>query len=284
MESPGSALKTPVYFVGHGGPNTVDDFSHPVQEQYRRVGNVITHEVRPRAVVVISAHWQARGSTDKQIEVNTAEHTDLIYDFGGFPARYYREEYPHTGSKVVAQAVLDLLKNAGFDAKGVSRGLDHGVWVCFKCAFPPASNALSVPIIQLSLLSTASPSAHYALGRALAPLRSQNILIVASGMAVHNLRLLSVERLRDPPFSFALAFDAALKKAVEAPVSEREEMMCDLLARDDARLAHPTVEHLLPLYVAAGAADGEKGERLWTLCELSFSWAMFRFGEVSIES
>jgi aromatic ring-opening dioxygenase catalytic subunit (LigB family) len=126
----GSKMRTPVYFLSHGGPNIMYDVEHPAYKELGKIGKEITTKVKPRAVVVFSAHWQ--GGVDT-VQVNTAEMTELIYDFYGFPSHYYKEKYPNVGSKEVASKVLDALQQAGIKAEGVKRGLDHGVWASFKC-------------------------------------------------------------------------------------------------------------------------------------------------------
>lgn len=253
------------------------DLDHPAYRKLGEIGREITTKVKPKAVVVFSAHWQAGRDT---IQVNTAEKTDLIYDFGGFPGHYYKEKYPHVGSKEVADEVLRLLKEADIPAEGVKRGLDHGVWVSFKCAFEPDSNPLKVPIVQVSLFHTEDPDQHYRLGQAVARLREQNILIVVSGMAVHNLRDLRFAFGSSTPMPYAVSFDKALKDAVTTAPAERQKAMAELLKRPDARQAHPSFEHLLPIHIGAGAAGEDLGKRIWTFPEGSMSWAQYRFGEV----
>ncbi|KUM58961.1 hypothetical protein ACN42_g8194 [Penicillium freii] len=288
-------MKTPIYFLSHGGPNIMYDLDHPAYRKLGEIGREITTKVKPKAVVVFSAHWQAGRDT---IQVNTAEKTDLIYDFGGFPSHYYKEKYPHVGSKEVANEVLRLLKEADIPAEGVKRGLDHGVWVSFKCgtclfaskrssnadednaAFEPDSNPLNVPIVQVSLFNTEDADQHYRLGQAVASLREQNILIVVSGMAVHNLRDLRFTFGSSTPMPYAVSFDKALKDAVTTAPAERQKAMTELLKRPDARQAHPSFEHLLPIHIGAGAAGEDLGKRIWTLPEGSMSWAQYRFGEV----
>lgn len=201
--------------------------------------------------------------------------------FYGFPAHYYEQKYPNVGSKVLAEEVIYLLTKAGIKAKGVSRGLDHGVWAGFMCAFNPETNPLNVPIVQVSLFDNESPDNHFALGRAISSLRDQNIQIIVSGMAVHNLRDIRSLMMGDTnPLPYAASFDAALKDAATAEPAVREEKMRELLKRGDARKAHPSFDHLLPIYVGAGAAEEEKGERLFTYVEGSLSWAQYRFGGV----
>jgi len=252
---------------------------HPAYAKLQEIGKEITTRVKPKAVVVFSAHWQ--GGRNK-IEINTAEKTDLIYDFYGFPSHYYREKYPNVGSKDIAEQVMGLLRSNGIEVEGVKRGLDHGVWASFKCAFDPELNPLGVPVVQVSLFDTEDPIQHYRLGEAVAALREQNILIIVSGMAVHNLRDIRFTFGNPTPMPYTISFDEALKDAVTAAPVEREQQLVKLLKRPDARQAHPSFDHLLPIHIGAGAAGDDTGKRLWTLKEGSMSWAQFRFGDVPV--
>ncbi|KAH0338239.1 aromatic ring-opening dioxygenase LigB subunit, partial [Aureobasidium melanogenum] len=265
--------RTPVYFLSHGGPNIMEDYSHPAYSKLQEIGKEITQKVKPKAVVVFSAHWQASPNT---IEVNTAELTDLIYDYYGFPDHYYKVKYPNIGSKDIASRVLTALKTANIDANGVSRGLDHGVFAPFTVAFDPKTNPLNVPLVQVSLFDSDDADQHYRLGEAIQGLREEGILVIVSGMAVHNLRDMWKAMQQPAPMPYSITFDAALKEAPE----NRQKAMADLLRRSDARRAHPSFEHLLPIHIGAGAAGGDNGKQLWTLPQGSMSWAQFRFGEV----
>lgn len=121
---------------------------------------------------------------------------------------------------------------------------------------------------------------HYRLGEAVARLREENILIIVSGMAVHNLRDLRFTFGKKNALPYAVSFDEALKEATTAPPEDRKDAMAALLKRPDARQAHPTFDHLLPIHIGAGAAGEDLGKRIWTLPEGSMSWAQYRFGEV----
>lgn len=134
--------------------------------------------------------------------------------------------------------------------------------------------------MQVSLFDTEDPTQHVRLGQAVSRLREENILIIVSGMAVHNLRDFRFAFGNPHPLPYAVSFDEALKDAVTKSPAERERALVDLLKRPDARQAHPSFEHLLPIYVGAGAAGEDTGKRLWTMPEGSMSWAQFRFGEV----
>lgn len=218
-------------------------------------------------------------------QVNTSPNPlPLIYDFYNFPAHYYSQTYPHRTSPALATRILTLLNAAHIPAVGVSRGLDHGVWAGFKVAFPPDSedsltgSVAEIPIVQVSLFADGFEEKHLALGAALAPLRDEGIVVMGSGMAGHNLR-----DWGGPARGYVKSFDEALREAVEGDGKERDERMKQLLGRNDAKMAHPSWEHLMPVFVAAGAAEGEKGERMWTLIEGGLGWAQFRFGEVGEE-
>lgn len=149
------------------------------------------------------------------------------------------------------------------------------------CAFSPEKNPLNVPIVQVSLFDTEDPDKHYALGKAVSSLRDEGVQIIVSGMAVHNLRDLFRSFGQPGPLDYTVSFDEALRDAVEQPPENRQKAMSELLKRKDARKAHPSFEHLLPIHIGAGAAHEEKGERLWTMPEGSMSWAQYRFGDVA---
>lgn len=147
-------------------------------------------------------------------------------------------------------------------------------------AFEPDENPLNVPIVQVSLFKTEDPVQHYRLGQAVSHLRDDNILIIASGMAVHNLRDMMYSFGDPRPLPYTASFDEALKNAVTTGPEDREKAMSELLKRPDARQAHPSFDHLLPIHIGAGAAGEDRAKRLWTLGEGSLSWAQYRFGEV----
>jgi len=272
--------RTPVYFVSHGGPTTMYDKDHPVFPKLEGIGREITQKVKPSAIVVFSAHWQAE--RPDTIEVNVSEQEPLLYDFYGFPKHYYMEKFPNKGSTQLAKRVMELLGESGIQAVPEERGLDHGVFVPFKIMFSPEKNPISIPIVQVSLFSDdTDAAAHIKLGRAVQKLREENVQIVVSGMAVHNLRDFRMRGGTGQAMPYTFSFDAALKEAAEtAPGESRNKAMEGLLKRLDSRQAHPTFEHLLPIHVGVGAAGNDSGKQLWTLPEGSMSWGQYRFGEV----
>ncbi|KAM7221054.1 Extradiol ring-cleavage dioxygenase, class III enzyme, subunit B [Rhypophila decipiens] len=269
--------KTPVYFFSHGGPNVQYETKHPVYPILQAIGKEITQKVKPKAVVVFSAHWQ---STPSEIHLNNAEKTDLIYDFYNFPPEYYKATFPSTGSPALASKIQHLLTTHGISSRGLSRGLDHGVFSGFNVAFSPTQNPLTVPLVQVSLFDNEDAHAHYALGRAVSSLRDEGVVIICTGMTVHNLRDLRSAWGNPVPKPYVVSFDNALKEAVEAPPSEREDRMAEVAKRPDARQAHPWMDHLMPLYIAAGAAGDDLGKQTWTLHEGCMGWGQYRFGDV----
>ncbi|OHE99752.1 hypothetical protein CORC01_04888 [Colletotrichum orchidophilum] len=272
--------RMPVYFFSHGGPDVMYNKAHPVYPTLEHIGAEIT-ALKPSAILVFSAHWQSRSQTS--INVNSSPGpSPLIYDFSGFPLHYYSATYPNTGSPALASRVCDLL-SASYGQNvtcipTIDRGLDHGVWAGFHVAFNPSSNPLNIPLVQVSLFRSEDPDAHYRLGAALSALRDEGVVIIGAGMSVHNLYHMS----SDPqPMPYTVSFDNALKEAVEtANVSERQEKMAEVCRRPDAKQAHPYMDHLMPVHVAAGAAGEDRGKQLWTMKEGSFAWAQYRFGTV----
>ena len=204
---------------------------------------------RPRAVVAISAHWYVDGTW-----VMANERPRTIHDFGGFPQALYEIQYPASGHVDLAQRVLQML---GQESAGSSMdwGLDHGTWSVLRWMYPEAD----IPVIQLSIDRRQSPKRHFEIGRALAPLREEGVLILASGNIVHNLRD-AFSRMRTGDFStpgWARGFDNAVVAALE----QRDYAALVSLASetDEGLRAHPTPDHWLPLLYAAGASDLDDG-------------------------
>ncbi|KZL75878.1 aromatic ring-opening dioxygenase [Colletotrichum tofieldiae] len=266
--------RMPVYFFSHGGPDVMYNKAHPVYPTLQHIGAEIT-SLQPTAVLVFSAHWQSR--TPSSILVNSALSSPLIYDFSGFPLHYYSASYPNVGSPPLANRICALLASHNITCDRTERGLDHGVWAGFHVAFHPETNPLNVPLVQASLFRSEDPDAHYRLGRAVSALRDEGVVIIGAGMSVHNLHHMDSG---PEPLPYAVSFDDALKEAVESKADERQENMAQLCRRPDAKQAHPWMDHLMPVHVAAGAAGDDTGKQLWTMKEGSFAWAQYRFGSI----
>lgn len=236
----------PSLFVSHGAPDLLLHQS-PSLEFFKQLGQQLG---KPDAILVISAHW-----TSASPIVSTARHPETIHDFWGFPAPLYELTYPAPGAPELAARVQKQLTAAGLDCQlDPDRGLDHGAWEPLMAMYPDAD----IPVTQLSIQPTLGTAYHVQLGRALAALRQEGVLVLATGAMTHNLR-----KFR------GYAFDAA----PPAWVTEFDDWMADAIAQSDLdrlldyrRLAphavenHPTEEHLLPLFVAIGA--GTQGKRL----------------------
>ncbi|KAK4189228.1 putative ferrous iron binding protein [Podospora australis] len=273
--------KLPVYFFSHGGPDVQYKTSHPVYPVLQSLGREIT-SLQPKALVVFSAHWQS--PSESLIQLNSAAgQTPLIYDFYGFPPEFYQAAFPSEGNPQLASRILSLLSEAGIQAQGVSRGIDHGVFSGFNVAFDPKENPLHCPLVQVSLFASEDPDAHYRLGQAVQTLREEGVVMIGTGMTVHNLRDMRFAHGSSTPLPYSVSFDNALKEAVEVDPKARQEKMREVTKRPDARQAHPWMDHLMPVYVAAGAGGEDKGKQIWTLQEASFAWAQYRFGELPSE-
>jgi aromatic ring-opening dioxygenase catalytic subunit (LigB family) len=219
----------------------------------------------PKAMLVISGHWEEAGFTAAAVEK-----PGLIFDYSGFPPHTYQLTWPAPGEPELAARATTMLRDAGLPA-GLSRtrGYDHGVFVPLKVAFPEAE----IPVVPLSLDRGLAPELHLEAGRALAPLRDEGVLIVASGMSFHNLRAYLHPETREP----AAAFDAWLTKAIESPASQRNEMLRYWQNAPFASFAHPRSEHLIPLMVAAGAGGEAPGKRIFRDEPMGAAISAFRF-------
>ncbi|MEJ2479648.1 MAG: class III extradiol ring-cleavage dioxygenase [Acidihalobacter sp.] len=271
-----STDRMPTLYIPHGGgpcffmdvpPGMPADMWDRMGDYLRNIGPSL--EAKPKAVLVISAHWEAPRPT-----LNTARQPSLLFDYYGFPEHTYQLTYPAAGSPELAARVRELLGEAGIESgSNDQRGLDHGVFVPFKLIYPEAD----IPIVEMSLQQGLDPAEHLAIGRALAPLRDEGVLIVGSGMSFHNLRtLLTGDGHGDDA---AEAFDSWLAEAATAPdVETRDRLLASWSEAPGARASHPREEHLLPLMVAAGAAGEDRGRRTYSEKLLGKALSGFQFG------
>lgn len=222
---------------------------------------------RPKAILVITGHWEAAEFT-----VSTAEHPTMEYDYSGFPEHTYRIQYPAPGSPSLAAHIGALLSEAGINwQEDAQRGFDHGTFVPLVLMYPTAD----VPVVLLSLKSTYDSAEHIRVGQALALLRDEGVLIMGSGLTYHNMRGFG----RDESTPIAEAFEAYLNDAITQPRAEaRNEMLIDWQSAPAARLAHPREDHLLPLMVVAGAAGNDVGQRLFVDHVMKVAMASYQFG------
>ena len=274
MNIMGSENKTvlPTYFISHGGgPWYWLDEQKLLYAKLEKSLRAMPDEIgaTPKAILVISGHWEQR-----EFSVMTNPQPPMIYDYSGFPEHTYRVKYNAPGSPEVAERVLELLSKTGFEAhRDASRGFDHGTFVPLAAAYPEAN----VPVLQLSVQSGYDPETHLAVGRAIAPLRGEGVLIVGSGLSYHNLRQFGPQA--QVP---SREFDAWLTETVcESESGKRIERLKNWSSAPSARIAHPREDHLIPLHVAVGAAEMEKGVRVYH--EDSFyggiAVSSYRFGD-----
>ncbi|MBI3594107.1 MAG: dioxygenase [Nitrospirae bacterium] len=236
-------FKMPVAFMSDFGPMPAienDDYTMALE----RVGRDLP---RPRAVVVMSGHWAA-GET---LSVTSALKPEMIYDFYGFPEKFYQVRYRCQGDPETAAEVVRLLTAAGFSANtDPDRGIDHGAWVPLSRVYPRAD----IPIVQLTVPAGEDPRKIMAIGRALKPLREKRILLVGSGTLVHNLRLVRFGSLKAD--EWAEAFDRWVGTRLDN--GSIDEIVHYKTLAPSANLAVPTSEHFDPLFFVLGAAGREE--------------------------
>lgn len=230
--------RMPAIYLGHGAPPLVDDPLWVVQLEGWARGLP-----RPRAILMVSAHWESAPLTIGA----TRDGVPLIYDFGGFPERYYRAQYPAPGSPDLAARVRALLSGREPIMDQPDRGLDHGAYVPLVEMYPDAD----IPVLQISLPSL-DPAELFRVGQRLAPLREEGVLIVGSGFFTHNLRALSHD---GRVASVMTEFDAWGRETLAA--GDLDALIDFERKAPAAQAAHPRTEHFAPLFVTLGAAEAE---------------------------
>jgi 4,5-DOPA dioxygenase extradiol len=232
----------PAIFFGHGNP--MNALANNVfTEAWQRIGR---ETAKPKAILSISAHWFVPGTG---VTVSTAPRT--IHDFGGFPSELYQVQYPAPGDPDLARRVQKLLAPLPVKLDN-SWGLDHGTWSVLCYVYPAAD----VPVVQLSIDETQAASFHFEIGRKLAPLREEGVLIVGSGNLVHNLHAYAWGRHTPDPYDWAVHFETEARQMMLAgeykPLIDYEKL------GKEALLSIPTPDHYLPLlYVIATQQPGE---------------------------
>lgn len=267
-----STARLPTFYISHGGgpwpwmEGMAEGPYAGLAASLRRM--TADTGARPGAILMVSAHWEAPAFT-----VQSHPQPPMIYDYHGFPEHTYRIRYASPGDPALAHRVAELLRAANLPVSlDPERGYDHGMYAPMALAYPDAD----VPTVQLSLLQGLDPQAHLELGRALAPLRDEGILIVGSGLSYHNLRAFGPAAAQ-----VSEAFDAWLHRALALPAAERVQALLDWEKAPAARQAHPREEHLLPLMVAVGAAEQDDSQAVYH--ERGFMGGVtassFRFGQ-----
>jgi 4,5-DOPA dioxygenase extradiol len=239
-------IRQPTIFLSHGAPTMALE-----PGQAGQVLATLGHQLAaqpatpPVAILIISPHWDTASA-----RVGSAAHPETIHDFFGFPQALYELQYPAPGAPTLATRVRELLESVDIACEiDPARGLDHGAWSPMRFMFPDAN----IPVTQLSLQSRMSPAHQFNIGRALAPLREENVLIIGSGSMTHNLSEFRGNRLDSPALPYVTEFAEWFAQKIE----ERDlESLLDYRRRaPHAVRAHPADDHLLPIFIALGAAD-----------------------------
>ncbi len=243
--------RQPTYFISHGGG------PWPWMPQMRGMLKNLEASLAampaelpepPKAVLVVSGHWE-----DDDFAVMSSPKPPMVYDYGGFPPEMYQISYPAPGAPDLAARTASLIAEAGLPTRlDATQGFDHGTYAPLAVMYPQAD----VPVYQVAIQHRYDPARHFALGRALAPLRDEGVLIVGSGLSYHNLRLFG-PAARTP----SEAFDHWLSGVMAMPSDQRTAALADWAQAPHARVCHPREDHLVPLFVALGAAEGDKATR-----------------------
>ncbi|WP_026135844.1 4,5-DOPA-extradiol-dioxygenase [Nafulsella turpanensis] len=234
----------PVLFVGHGSPmNGIES------NTFSRRWAALAQEIPvPKAVLVISAHWLSRGT-----RITAMDFPKTIHDFGGFPQELFEVQYPAPGNPQLAKETAQLFRSTEL-VQDHDWGLDHGSWTIVRHMYPEAN----VPVLQLSIDFTKGPQYHYELARELYGLRKKGVLIMGSGNMVHNLRMLSWDKMAEPEYGFDWALQLNEKFKEHIAAGSHQALIRYESMGSEARLAIPTVEHYLPLLYTLGLQGKEE--------------------------
>jgi aromatic ring-opening dioxygenase catalytic subunit (LigB family) len=265
--------RLPTYFISHGGgpwPYMEGDFRRAFDRLEQSLVDIRAElGDAPRAVLVVSGHWEENG-----FAISSGEQPGMVYDYHGFPEHTYQIRYTAPGSPALARRVQELLHKGGVEARlDPQRGYDHGTFSLMKPMYPGED----IPIVQLSIDRNYDPELHLRLGRLLAPLRDEGVLIIGSGLSYHNLREMRGRAGVEP----SRAFDAWLQETLAASPEERTSRLIDWERAPLARAAHPQEDHLIPLMAVVGAAENEAAAVVYHQKDLfgGITASSFRFGE-----
>lgn len=243
----------PTYFISHGGgpwpwvPQMREYFA-TLEASLKQM--VIDHGEKPKAILMISGHWQ-----ENIASVMASAKPPMLYDYYGFPEETYSITYNAPGAPELAKRTRDLLNAAGIEAQlDTQRGFDHGTFAPMEVMYPAAD----VPLFQVSMLNSYDPAAHLAIGRALAPLREEGVMIIGSGLSMHNLRLRAGQG-RLP----SAEFDSWLYETMMSEPTVRTQRIIEWEKAPSARICHEHEDHLVPLFVALGASENDTATRIY---------------------
>lgn len=237
-----TSSRMPALFLGHGSPmNVLED--NVYTRAWESLGKTLP---RPKAILVVSAHWYTRGTA-----VTAMEHPRTIHDFGAFPQALFDKRYPAPGSPALAARIQDLLASVDVQADPSEWGFDHGSWGVLIKMYPDAD----IPVVQLSIDGTKPAEYHYQLGQQLAALRDEGVMIVASGNVVHNLRMVKWQGDAEP-YPWAESFNQFVVDNLGWKGAAKDHPLVNVMQQEGAALSNPTPEHYLPLLYLLGSWDG----------------------------
>ena len=252
-------MKLPTLFISHGGGPWPWLYDFETENPYSKLAAYLKEfpkklEARPKAIIIISAHWE-----ESQFTAMTSAHPPMVYDYFGFPKHTTQVKYAAPGAAPLVPHIKELMAAAGMTLReDPSRGYDHGTFVPLFMMFPEAN----IPVLQLSMKNNYDPIKHIKLGQILAPLRDAGVLIIGSGHSYHNLNFSELKVTQN-----SQTFDAWLTQTLcEAEPAERIKQLVNWSAAPLAQKAHPKADHLVPLFVAAGASPLGKGQKGFSGC------------------
>jgi len=262
--------RMPTYFISHGGgpwpwiPNMRTMFSE-LEASFNRMHDELSD--RPKAVLMVSGHWET-----EDVSVMHAANPPMVYDYHNFPPNTYDVVYPSPGAPELAEKTAELLKSTGLPVSlNESQGYDHGTFVPMEILYPNAD----MPLYQVSIRTNYDPAQHLEIGRALSSLRDEGVLIIGSGLSYHNLRLMGPQA-KAP----SAEFDAWLTEVLALPAAERTEAILNWETAPSARICHEREDHLVPLFVALGAAESDAATKTYYEQDLfgGVTASSFKFG------
>lgn len=252
--------KMPILFIGHGSP-----MNALANNEYTRALNKIrTSIVKPKAILMISAHWMTNGTW-----VTAMQEPKTIHDFGGFPKALYEVQYPAPGLPALADSIIKSIKIPPIGADTKEWGLDHGTWSVLRHIYPDAS----IPVLQLSMDMSKPAEHHYEIGKKLKFLREQGVLIMGSGNIVHNLRTIDWNESAKP-FEWAQEFDLWVKE--KSLSRDFSSLVKEFMKTKSGQLSVPTPDHYYPFLSILGAVDDSD--------QLSFPYEGMQNGSISMRS
>ncbi|CDO92358.1 unnamed protein product [Kluyveromyces dobzhanskii CBS 2104] len=299
LPSVGEAM-TPVFFLSHGGPTFMysekekDIFGGDIGafRTVRAVGQTVIQDIKPKFILYVSAHWQSKA--DDLIEVAVPKslqqglENELIYDFYGFPEYMYHETFHSENDLSLADDIVNTINHSdsGLRAKLTERGIDHGVWVPLKVAFPDDELLKNnIPLIQVSLARNDYDfDSQFKLGQILSKYRDKGGLVLTSGMSVHNLRDMGSAGNKDYNRQFTTVLNNIVLAKEQNKLDRFKALLNDALSKELLLKAHPTLEHFVPIIVALGAAEPSEDDlnvkELYNKCFESLGWGVYQFGDL----